>query len=102
MANAICTCEGFDTVAMCAQFWPPSSLLYTSAPSVPRNMILGSLGWNRMDQTTRPSVHVHALPMVAAVGAPVDAPLRAAKDRAGVVGVDGDGPRLGGGRQAHR
>ena len=56
IAKAICTCSGLDTVAMYDQLSPPSSLLKTSAPSVPANIMLGSLGWNRSDQTTRPSV----------------------------------------------
>ena len=43
--------------------------------------------------------HVHALPMVAAVGAAVNAPLRSAEDRARVVRMNGNCPRLRGGRQ---
>ena len=46
-----------------------------------------------------PLGHVHALPVVTAVGAPVDAPLRSAKDRARIVGMNGDGPSLSGRRQ---
>ena len=46
-----------------------------------------------------PLGHVHALPVVAAVGAPVDAPLRSAKDRARIVGMNSDGPRLRSRRQ---
>ena len=52
------------------------------------------------DGPNRPPLgHVHALPMVTAVGAPVNAPLRAAKDSARVVRMNGNGPGLSGRRQ---
>ena len=56
VANAICTESGLEMVAMYSQFSPPSTLLKTSLPSVPRNMVLASPGWNFRDHTTRPSV----------------------------------------------
>lgn len=56
VAKAIWTESWLTIVARWSQFSPLSVDLYTSLPSVPKNKVFGSLGWNLMAHTWRPSV----------------------------------------------